>query len=132
VETSTNAAGTQGKASITVKISESNDTSKGNVMLSNYLHNEYKSTEYPQYANFDTSSGILTIAMGQQIGTRNWYTAVNSVLYSGNNAVTKGILTLKYNQTDKTFTIVDNANYNLRYTGSNSPTASYIQSFKKE
>ena len=131
VETSTNAAGTSGVASFNVTISESNDTSKGNVMLSNYLHNSYKSEDYPQYANFDASSGILTIAMDQRIGGNN-RNPVNSVLYSGNTAITNGVLTLKYNQTDKTFTIVDNANYNLRYTGSNSPTASYIQSFKKE
>ena len=131
VQTSTDASGTSGTQTFTVTISESDDRSKGNVKLSNYLHGSYHSTDYPQYANFDPTSGVLTIAMNQQVGSRNWNTAVNSVLYSGNTAITNGVLTLKYNQTDKTFTIVDNANYNLRYSGANNTTASYIQSFKK-
>ena len=128
VKTSTNAAGTQGANEFTVTISKSDDLSKGNVKLSNYLHPNYKSTDYPQYATYNHDTGVLTIPMGQTVNS-GMFSTITSVLYDGSNSATNQNLDLQYNSSNNSF-VVNGNNLNLR-SSNNNTSACYIQSFTK-
>lgn len=130
-----------------VTILRSDDPSKGNVMLSSYLHRQYHDPAYPQYANYDVQTGNLTIPMSQIVGLYQYpyqnqprTAEITSVLYN-NNTSTSNSLTLSYNNSNKSFTVSNNS-HNLRGTysrqiGTNryrtyTLDPSYIQSFTKK
>ena len=120
-------------SNITVTISKSNDLTKGNVMLSNYLHNVFNDIGYPQYATYNKETKILTINMGQQVGIEHefWGSTIkhNSVLYDGNTRVeNQPPITLQYNSETHSFSVIGNT-LNLRTDEDNS--ANYIQSFTR-
>ena len=126
---------------VTVTISKSDDPSKGNVVLSNYIHRTYHNTSYPQYANYDTKTGQLSIPMNQKVGVytyRNNNYDVYSVLYESNNRANVQTLVLEYDNTTGSFTVSGGSNYNLRgsYTRNNTTQyindATYIRSFTKQ
>lgn len=119
---------------ITVTINKSDDPTKGNIMLSNYLHGTYNEIGYPQYANYDKATGLLTISMNQVVGIQEgalWEgdTIHRSVIYSGNTAINNGTLTLQYNKENSSFTVEGN-NINLR-TDNNTRTGYYFRSFTR-
>lgn len=137
VNISTSASGAT--TPITVTISKSDDASEGNVKLSNYLHTQYYSTNYPQYATYDESTGRLTINMGQQIGTYN-NRNVYSRVYNRNNQSTQQTLVLIFNESTESFTVSgNNVNLGGYYTTSDYfgtereiSTKAYIRSMIKQ
>ena len=120
-------------SNIPVTISKSNDLTKGNVMLSNYLHTDFNDIGYPQYASYDKSTKILTINMGQQVGIDKgaWgqTTEHKSVLYNGTTRVQNQPITLQYNSSTHSFSVIGNT-LNLR-TDEDARNANYIRSFTR-
>ena len=131
ISTSTNGS----ISDIYVTINKSDDPTKGNVMLSNYLHSTYKEIGYPQYARYDKSTGLLKILMNQVVGVeeRSYFAGGDrthsSVVYSGNTEINNGTLTLQYNFETSSFTVVGN-NINLR-TNYSTNNGYYIRSFTR-
>ena len=119
---------------LTVTINKTDDPTKGNVLLSNYIHETYRDIAYPQYANYDKVTGLLTVKMGQNVGFESRLFASDrthkSVLYSANNKVENGTLTLKYDKSTQSFSVVGN-NINLR-TDYSTGTGYYIRSFTRQ
>ncbi len=134
VRISTRASGNN-PIDVDVTINKSDDPTKGNVMLSNYIHNTYNEIGYPQYAEYDKSTQILTIKMGQVVGVeeRSFFEGGDrthsSVLYNADQIVQDGTLTLKYDSSIQSFTLVGNS-VNLR-TNYSTGTGYYIISFTR-
>lgn len=129
VSTTQNGTGTN----IPVTISKSNDLTKGNVMLSNYLHPVYNDIGFPQYATYDKATKILTINMEQLVGIEKGFLGTTtrhySRLYNRNTRVTNQPLKLQYNSATHSFSVTEST-LNLR-TDQNTSTANYIISFTR-
>lgn len=144
VKLATNSEGTQGIKDINVTLHgyySDNPNEQYNVTLSNSLHPNYTSTNFPQKATYDKESGILTIPMSQRIndGTIFFFVGLDafSILYNGNYAYESQdqYLRLRYNKSTMSFEPV-NTNDNIRYKntvdGTSGYSGYYIQSFTRE
>ena len=108
---------------IQVAINESNNHDKGNMMLSNYLQEKYNDITYPIYANYSKETKKLSIQLKngnsymQQVGItgRLGNYTVYAVLYnaSNNSESTLQTLTLQYNETNNSFTVVNGSDLRL-------------------
>ena len=112
---------------IPITLCNTNNLDKGNVMLSNYFHSDYKNTGYPQYADYDKSTGLLTIKDEQLVGVARGFlstTDVKSKFYSGTGNNLDSI-SFKYDKTTQSFSL-QGSNIAIRTSESNSSRCTVI------
>lgn len=97
-------------------ICNSNDPTKGNIMLSNYIHSDYNDA-YPLYGNYNKETGILTINVASQVigiaGAFDYNVYPRLYNVSNNNAAQSQTLTLQYDVSTNNFTLINASNIRL-------------------
>lgn len=93
-------------------ICNTNEPSKGNIMLSNYIHGKYNDA-YPLYGNYDPTTRSLTINLANQtvgtdgiLGDYPVYPRLYNV--SNNNQAANQTITLQYDINSHNFTMLNN------------------------